>query len=281
MSKLLYSLFFMLLSTFAFSQTVVDIIVGSPVHNTLETAVIEAELAATLSGPGPFTVFAPTDDAFAALPMGTLDALLADPTGDLAKILLHHVLGGEVVSGSLSDGQIATTLLGQGIEVKIVGTDVFINDAMVIVRDLDATNGVVHVLDAVLLPGAATVADVVINSPDHTTLETAVIAAELAGTLSDADGDFTVFAPTDAAFAALPAGVLDALLMDPTGDLAKILLYHVLGAEVLSSDLTDGQMATTLLGQNIEVTIGSGTVMINNALVSVADIRTFNGVVHV
>ncbi len=138
------------------TSTVVDIIVASPDHETLEAAVIAAELADDLSGDGPFTVFAPTDDAFAALPEGTLDALLEDPTGDLADILLYHVVSGKIMSTDLSDGQTATTLLGKDITVTINGEGVFINDAKVTVADIDAVNGVVHVIDAVLLPPAAT-----------------------------------------------------------------------------------------------------------------------------
>jgi len=262
------------------SNTVVDVIVNSPDHNTLETAVIAAELAETLSGDGPFTVFAPTDDAFEALPDGTLDALLADPTGDLAQILLYHVIGAEVLSSDLSDGMTATTINGKDVTVNINADGVFINDAMITVADISADNGVVHVIDAVLLPPRITVVDIVVNSSDHNTLETAVIAAELAETLSG-DGPFTVFAPTDDAFDALPDGTLDALLADPTGDLAQILLYHVLGAEVLSTDLSDGQTATTLNGQGIDVTISPDGVFINDAMVTMADITTDNGVVHV
>ncbi|MCB9293941.1 MAG: fasciclin domain-containing protein [Lewinellaceae bacterium] len=429
-------------------STVVDIIVNSPDHTTLETAVIAAGLADDLSGIGPFTVFAPTDAAFDALPAGALDALLDDPTGALAQVLLYHVLGAEVLSTSLSDGQMAETLQGADITVTIDGGNVFINDAMVTVADLQADNGVVHVINAVLLPpaqvdlpitfddpnvdygladfggnassivvdptdpdnmvgqairtadavvfagttmgadglanaipftasqtqmsvrvwspeagvpvrlkvenaadpaisveteatttvamawdtlrfnfsnevpgtapinlddtydkisiffnfgaeGAAvgeqtyywddvelvplpdfTVVDIIVNSPDHTTLETAVIAAGLADDLSGI-GPFTVFAPTDAAFDALPAGALDGLLADPTGALAQVLLYHVLGAEVLSTSLSDGQMAETLQGADITVTIDGGNVFINNALVTVADLQADNGVVHV
>ena len=279
MFKIIYTFLFALIATVGISQTVVDIIVDSPDHTTLETAVIAAELNVALSGTGPFTVFAPTDAAFNALPAGTLDALISDPTGDLASILLHHVVSGEILSSDLMDGQVATTLLGQGIEVSITTAGVFINDAKVTVADIDATNGVVHVVDAVILPDAAVV-DVIVNSPDHTTLEAAVIAAELDGVLSG-DGPFTIFAPTDAAFANLPAGTVDNLLMDPTGDLAKILLHHVVSGKVLSSDLSDGQVATTLLGQGVEVTIDANGVSINGAQVTVADIQTLNGVVHV
>jgi uncharacterized surface protein with fasciclin (FAS1) repeats len=132
--------------------TVVDIIVNSDVHTTLEAAVIAAELADDLSGTGPFTVFAPTDAAFAALPAGVVDALLLDPTGDLAQILLYHVASGNVLSTDLSDGQIVTTLQGQTVTIDITGGNVFVNNAQVIVADLLAENGVVHVIDAVLLP---------------------------------------------------------------------------------------------------------------------------------
>ena len=260
--------------------TVVDIIVNSPNHETLEAAVIAADLAGTLSGDGPFTVFAPTDAAFDALPAGTLDALLADPSGDLTDILLYHVLGAEVMSGDLTDGQVATTINGKDITVSIENGNVFINDAQVTVADIPADNGVVHVIDAVLLPPTVTVVDIIVNSSDHETLEAAVIAADLAGTLSG-EGPFTVFAPTDAAFDALPAGTLDNLLADPSGDLTDILLYHVLGAEVLSTDLSDGQMAATLNGQDITVSIDNGNVFINNAQVTVVDIPADNGVVHV
>ncbi|MDP4826856.1 MAG: fasciclin domain-containing protein [Flavobacteriales bacterium] len=263
--------------------TVVDIIVDSPVHTTLEAAVIAAELADDLSGAGPFTVFAPTDDAFAALPAGVVDALLLDPTGELANILLYHVVGAAALSTDLSDGQMISTLLGPDVTVSIMGGTVMINGATVVIADLTADNGVVHVIDAVLLPPAAqpaTVVDIIVDSPVHTTLEAAVIAAELADDLSGA-GPFTVFAPTDDAFAALPAGVVDALLLDPTGELANILLYHVVGAAALSTDLSDGQMISTLLGPDVTVSIMGGTVMINGATVVIADLTADNGVVHV
>ena len=156
--KLFYTLIslFFLQSMFLKAETVVGIIVNSADHDTLEAAVIAAELADDLSGEGPFTVFAPTDAAFKALPAGTLETLLSDPTGDLAEILLYHVVSGKVMSGDLSDGMMATTLLGKDIEVSIDGGKVYINDAMVTVADIEADNGVVHVIDAVLLPPTVT-----------------------------------------------------------------------------------------------------------------------------
>jgi len=264
------------------AQTVVDIIVNSPNHNTLEAAVIAAGLAGTLSGPGPFTVFAPTDAAFDALPNGVLTELLADPSGQLTQILLYHVVGASALSTSLSNGDMIETLQEGDVTVTINGSGVFINNAQVTVADLIATNGVVHVINAVLLPPAesSTVVDIIVNSANHNTLEAAVIAAGLAGTLSGV-GPFTVFAPTDAAFNALPAGVLNLLLADPTGLLTDVLLYHVVGGTALSSSLSNGQTITTLLGEDVTVTINGSGVFINDAEVTVADIVADNGVVHV
>ena len=261
------------------SNTITDIVVNSPDHTILETAVLAAGLEGTLAGPGPFTVFAPTDAAFAALPAGTIDAVLAD-TDLLTSILTYHVVSGDVRSTDLMDGMVVATLNGKDITVTINTDGVFINNAQVTVADVVADNGVVHVIDAVLLPPSNTVADVIINSPDHNTLEVAVIAAGLVETLQG-EGPFTVFAPTDAAFSSLPAGTVETLLMDPTGDLTTVLLYHVLGSDVRSTDLTDGQIATTLNSQEITVTINTDGVFINNAQVTTADIVTDNGVVHV
>jgi uncharacterized surface protein with fasciclin (FAS1) repeats len=263
--------------------TVLDIITESPVHMTLEAAVVAAGLGSTLEGDGPFTVFAPTDAAFAALPAGLLETLLADPTGDLTDILLYHVVAGEALSGSLSDGQEITTVFGQNVVVTINAEGVFINNAEVVLVDLQADNGVVHVIDAVLVPEApatSTVVDIIVNSEVHNTLEAAVVAAGLVETLQG-DGPFTVFAPTDAAFAALPAGLLETLLADPSGDLTDILLYHVVSGVALSSSLEDGQIITTVLGQDVVVTINADGVFINGAEVVVADLEADNGVVHV
>jgi uncharacterized surface protein with fasciclin (FAS1) repeats len=263
--------------------TVVDIVAGSVDHTTLTAAVTAAGLVETLQGAGPFTVFAPTDAAFAALPAGTIEALLADPSGDLTDILLYHVVGARAMSAGLADGQEITTVFGEILTVTINAQGVYINDAMVTVADLEAENGVVHVIDAVLLPPSpmpATVVDIVAGSVDHTTLTAAVTAAGLVETLQGA-GPFTVFAPTDAAFAALPAGTIEALLADPSGDLTDILLYHVVGARAMSAGLADGQEITTVFGEILTVTINAQGVYINDAMVTVADLEAENGVVHV
>lgn len=140
--------------------TIVDIIMESEVHATLATAVAEAGLADALTGEGPFTVFAPTDEAFEALPEGMLADLLADPEGLLKDILLYHVVDGLAYSNDLSDGQNITTMLGEDIVVTINEDGVFINGAQVIVADLEAHNGVVHVIDGVLEPAVVEVPDI-------------------------------------------------------------------------------------------------------------------------
>jgi len=265
------------------TTTVVDIIVNSEDHTTLETAVVAAGLVETLSGEGPFTVFAPTDAAFANLPEGTLDAVLAD-TDLLTAILTYHVVGSTALSTDLSDGMTVTTLNGADVTVTIdMDMNVFINDAQVTVADLEADNGVVHVIDAVLLPPAPvtnTIWDIVEGSDVHNYLETALLQQGLDGALSDTTVQ-TLFAPTDAAFeaAAVAYGTDIAGLLE-LPYLTDILLYHVTGGAVMSTDLSDGQVVTMLNGGTATVTIDMG-VFINNAQVTGADNIADNGVVHI
>ena len=186
------------------------------------------------------------------------------------------------MSGMLSNGQVVTTLLGTDITVTINSSGVFIDNAQVTVADLVADNGVVHVIDAVLLPPTPptnSIYDIVSNSPDHTTLKTAIDACELDAVLSGA-GPFTLFAPTDAAFNLLPAGTVTALIND-IPQLTNILKHHVVADSVMSGMLSNGQVVTTLLGTDITVTINSSGVFIDNAQVTVADLVADNGVVHV
>ena len=266
------------------SNTVVDVIVNSPDHELLEAAVIAAGLVDALSADGPFTVFAPTDAAIGALAealMVTAEELLA--LEDLPAILQYHVVAGTALSTDLSDGQTITTLLGEDVTVTITADGVFINNAQVTVADILADNGVVHVIDTVLIPPTpeTTIWDVVVNSEDHNYLEAAVDAAGLSGALSGTD-TLTLFAPTDAAFEALATAlaveVTDLLALP---NLGEILQYHVVAGAALSTDLSDGQEVATLLGETVTVTITADGVFINDAQVVVADILTDNGVVHV
>ncbi len=277
--------FFLMGALLQAQTTVVDVVVNSDDHTLLEAAVIEADLAGALSGDGPFTVFAPTDDAITALvaELGiTAEDLLA--LEGLGDILLYHVVNATAMSTDLSDGQMITTMLGDDVTISIMDGTVMVNDATVTVADIAADNGVVHVIDAVLLPPPAettTVVDVIVNSEDHTLLEAAVGAAGLVEALSG-EGPFTVFAPTDDAVTALVTALEitaeDLLALEGLGD---ILLYHVVNATAMSTDLSDGQMITTMLGEDVTISIMDGTVMVNDATVTVADIAADTGVVHV
>lgn len=283
MKKVLLSISLALSFAVSQAQTAFEIIQNSPDHNTLEAAVLAAGLDGALNTLDPITVFAPTDAAFAALPAGTVDALLADIPA-LTDILLYHVYGGgAALSTDLFDGQVINMYNGSDINVTI-NNGVFINGtSQVIVADILASNGVLHVVNEVLIPAAPvqyTVWDVIQNSPDHTTLEAVVGLAGLDGAL-DSEGSYTVFAPTDAAFALVPQPIIDALLADPSGLLTFILTYHVVPSAALSTDLSDGMTLTTLSGLDVNVSIVNGNVYINQAQVIVADIVTDNGVVHV
>ena len=160
-TKSFFGMMLFLFTSTAFAQsTVVDVVVNSEEHKTLEAAVIAAELADDLSGDGPFALFAPTDAAFAALPEGTVASLLEDPTGDLAQILLYHVIGSKVMAADLVNGQSVSTLNGKNITITYKEGNFYVDNAKISVADILADNGVVHVIDAVIIP-SATVANVV------------------------------------------------------------------------------------------------------------------------
>lgn len=156
MNKLkIFILTFMLVGMFAFStqaQTVVDLAVKTDNLSTLVTAVKAAGLVETLNGDGPFTVFAPTNAAFEALPEGVLENLLKPENKDqLIAVLTYHVVGGKVMSADLKNGSMTKTVEGSDIKF-VVGPKVKINDANVVTADVDASNGVVHIIDKVILP---------------------------------------------------------------------------------------------------------------------------------
>jgi uncharacterized surface protein with fasciclin (FAS1) repeats len=132
-------------------MNIVETAVGAGDFTTLVAAVEAAGLVETLSGEGPFTVFAPTDAAFAALPEGTVEGLLED-TEALTAVLTYHVVAGSVMSGDLSDGMTAATVNGADITISIDGDTVMVNDATVVTADIETSNGVIHVIDSVILP---------------------------------------------------------------------------------------------------------------------------------
>ncbi|MFW5714507.1 MAG: fasciclin domain-containing protein [Brevefilum sp.] len=264
--------------------TIVDIAVADGRFETLVTALQEAELVDALSGEGPFTVFAPTDEAFDKLPEGTVPSLLEDIPA-LTEILLYHVVEGEVLAEDVVQLFSAETLQGQSVSIRLEHDNVYINDSQVIITDIIADNGVIHVIDTVLLPpdeGAepmGSIVDIALADDRFGTLVTALQEAELVETLSG-DGPFTVFAPTNAAFEKLPEGTLDALLADIPA-LTDILLYHVVSGEVLAEDVVNLSEAETALGENVNIRVEDGKVFINDSEVISTDIMATNGVIHV
>ena len=266
------------------AQSVYDFIAASPDHTSLTAAIDAAGLAATLSGPGEFTVFAPTDAAFDAA-LAELGVTLGDLAADvpaLTDILLYHVVDGIVLSSELMNGMTPTPLNDANtIKVTVTGgSEVFVNQAQVTAPDNSTGNGVVHVTDGVIL-ATETVVDVALSTGVHTSLVAAVIAAELLPALTNPFAELTVFAPTDDAFTAALTE-LGVTLGDLAADipaLQAILTYHVVDGTVLSSDLTNGAVPT-LSGEEVIVNIDMGA-MINSSNVTGADNETGNGVVHV
>lgn len=271
------------------AATFVEVASSTGVHSTLVAALQAASLDVALDdvASGPYTVFAPTDAAFAALPAGTVETLLGDVPA-LTNILLYHVLGGvaiessSIVDGLSSDSPVAGETLSFSVNPVMVN-----GLAAVTTADVAYDNGIIHVIDTVLIPTSSpyftSVVDVAVGSPTHTTLVAAVAAAGLVEAL-EAKGPFTLFAPTDDAFAALPEGTLESLLLPENKQvLTDILLYHVVGAKVTAGDIADGAMADTLLAENkLSFQKDSTGVTVNSyASVVAADITTDNGVVHV
>ena len=274
---------------FAADQSIVEIAVGNEDFSILVAALQKAELVDALSGEGPFTVFAPTNDAFVKLlgELGiTAEQLLDHP--QLADVLLYHVVAGNVLSTDLSNGMQAATLGGEEITVDL-SSGVKINESNVVTADVMATNGVIHIIDTVLVPSSFvlnaadlpdTVVDIALSSSDFSMLVSLLQKADLVSALQG-EGPFTVFAPTNAAFEKL-LSALDITASDLMAqpDLAKVLLYHVVFGKVMSGDLSDGLNAPTLNGESLIFDLSSG-VKVNQSMVTAVDLESDNGVVHV
>jgi transforming growth factor-beta-induced protein len=259
-------------------QTIADIATSSPDFSILVAAATRADLVSVLDGDGTFTVFAPTDDAFEASGI-TLAMIEAMPAEQVAGILTYHALGTERPSSALTAGPTTTLstfslIVGTSGGVTLNGGSSVTGGANVVTADIEASNGVIHVIDRVLLP--PTVADLA-RYAGLTSLAGALSAAELADDLAGA-GPFTVFAPTNAAF--------DALTDPPTGPaLATVLLYHVVSGAVTSSAVPDRapSLATNAYGDNLTLLFDTtdGVVVNGGPTVTVADVRGTNGVVHI
>ena len=260
---------------------IVDTAVADGRFTTLVAAVTAAGLVDTLKGEGPFTVFAPTDDAFAKLPAGTVESLLKpENLEQLKNILLYHVVAGKVMAADVVKLEKAATVLGPSVKITVDGSKVMINDAEVLITDIETSNGVIHVIDTVILP-PADIVDTAGADGRFTTLVAALQAADLVDALKAA-GPFTVFAPTDDAFAKLPAGTVESLLKpENLEQLKSILLYHVVSGKVMAADVIKLTSAVTLQGTDVTIKIDGDKVYINDAQVIITDIETLNGVIHV
>ena len=272
--------------------TIVEVAVGSGAFPTLVAAVQAAGLVDVLSGDGPFTVFAPTEEAFAAA-LDALDMTPADLLGNtelLTAVLTYHVLPLEAPAELVLtlDGQSVATVNGAEVTVTIEDGTVRVNDATVLATDIEASNGIIHVIDTVLVPpdlmGPGTIVEVAVGSGAFPTLVAAVQAAGLVDVLSG-DGPFTVFAPTEEAFAAALAalGMSPAELLGNTELLTAVLTYHVLPLEAPAELVAtlDGQSVATVNGAEVTVTVEDGTVRVNDATVLATDIEASNGIIHV
>merc|ERR1712087_39833 len=270
------------------SNTIVDRAVGSPLLTTLVDLVVQAGLVDTLSGEGPFTVFAPTNDAFVEFLGEGTDHTTLDM--DLvSSVLTYHVVPGIYAASEIENGLSLTTVQGEEMTFSMMGTTAMVNGETIVATDILANNGIVHVIDGVLIPPVApvdpqNVVDVAIsNSDTFSTLVDFVVQADLVSPLASTQG-ITVFAPTNDGFAALasaaPTVVANLQTDEWVTHLQDVLLYHVFPDEKPSSAFTDGGTLITLNGEDLSTTVNGDGIFINSAEVVLADVGASNGIIH-
>lgn len=247
------------------SNTIADIVVSNANYSLLEQAVVRANLAATLSGTGPFTVFAPDDAAFAASGINAAAITALTPT-QLQTLLLYHTLGSEINAASVPAGPNAkvTTASGDSVFVTRNASGVYINGIKVQTADIDADNGVIHSIGRVLNPPVGNIVETAVASGLDSLVKAVLRATNgpggdptLAGTLSTAT--LTVFAPTNAAFTQLLGALSLTNINDiPMPTLLAVLRYHVVAGRAFSSDLANGNLGM-LAGGNTTINLTNGT----------------------
>ncbi|MEO8900340.1 MAG: fasciclin domain-containing protein [Polyangiaceae bacterium] len=266
------------------AKDIVETAIAAGSFTKLAAALTTAGLVETLQGPGPFTVFAPDDAAFAAFETANPGVLAGLSKADLTTILTYHVVAGSAASKDLKNNQVFTTVSGSPVLIdKTAGVKLTdgakVDDATVTTADIVASNGIIHVINFIITPPAKDIVETAVAAGTFTKLAGALTSASLVDTLKG-KGPFTVFAPTDAAF----AGVTP-----PTGTaLANLLKYHVVGAAAGSGDLSDKQALTTLdtaTTSKLTVDLTAGVKIIDStatpATVAPANILAKNGVIHV
>lgn len=249
---------------------------------TLVAAVDAAGLTDTLNSKGSYTVFAPTDAAFKQLPDGTVETLLKTENKETLKgILLYHVVPGHFHATDVVKMPSLVTANGQRLDVAMSEKGATIDGANIVITDIETSNGIIHVIDAVVLPSSKTIPQTAKETGKFSTLLAAAEAAGLVKALS-ADGPITVFAPTDEAFAKLPAGTVETLLKpENKAMLAEVLTYHVVPGRIYSDAALKAGTAKTLNGATASINARKEGVFVNNSQVIAADLDTSNGVIHV
>jgi len=281
------TLFFILLGSIlggCISEDGLDSITGTVGSNEQFTTLFQllelTELDGTLSEEGPYTIFAPTDDAFGALPEGLLSSLMEDKD-KLAQFILSHVSSGYIDSTALSSYNTLETLSGVGINVVANG-NIMVNGSTVVASDIECSNGLIHVIDAVMITQSMqlseNILDTLIERGNFTSLVGSVQAASLVETLSG-DGPFTIFAPTDDAFSALPEGVLEDYLSD-IPMLTDVLMYHLVNGAFYANELVNREDIQSMQGEKIDIAV-NWIIKVNEANIDIIDIECGNGVIHV
>jgi len=265
----------------AAASDIVETAVAAGSFKTLAAALNAAGLVETLKGAGPFTVFAPTDEAFAKLPAGTVETLLKPENREqLIAVLTYHVVPGRAEAKDVLSRPAWTTVNGQRVEISTKDGKAMVDGATIVATDVKASNGVIHVIDSVILPSSSNLVQTA-KEAKFNTLARLVEAAGLGSVLTGKDS-LTVFAPTDAAFAKLPPETL-AMLMKPENkaELVKILTFHVVPGRVYSDQAIAAKSAATVQGGKISIVEKDGSVTVNGAKVVKANVDASNGVIHV
>lgn len=265
-------------------KTLVDTVLADGRFKTLATALTKADLVGALQGKDPLTVFAPTDEAFAKIPEKDLKSLLQPENKEkLVEILTYHVVAGSNKLGDALQAGNVKTLQGDPLSIAFKSGKVLINEAALIDADVDAPNGVIHVIDSVLLPEPKrqTLLSTAEAAGNFTTLLAAIEAAGLTSAL-EGDKPLTVFAPTDDAFAALPKGTVETLLQEKNRKkLAELLVTHVVPGNVSAGDALNAGSAKSLGGKDLNFKIENGLFTVNGSVIRATGIEAGNGTIHV
>jgi len=265
------------------SGDIVDVAVQAGSFKTLAAALQAAELIDTLKGSGPFTVFAPTDEAFSKLPAGTVEHLLKpENRSALVAVLTYHVVPGRLSASDVIASDRLTSVQGQRMAVTVGESGVTVAGAKVTATDIPASNGIIHVIDRVILPSMNSIVDVASSAGTFSTLLAAATHAGLADTLAER-GPFTLFAPNDEAFAKLPSGTVDSLLRPENRQaLIDILQAHIVSGRVYADQaVAAGRSHSLLRNQPLRFSLRNGRMSVNGVNVLANDIDASNGVIHV